>query len=285
MTSLTRASKNFSNAILRYCNIKTPKKPAHLDLADIKIKLGLINTMPKSGSLYLTRSLSELLPEISFDYPYISANQGFPFDCIVKDKLDQLNHRRKNKYHLIQEHLCCSLVNIRLIKTFMGKMVLHIRDPREAVLSWSYHVQNNLHNKLSKLYNIDVDYSSAYAESDLEGKILYDCQFLFPLYVQWLRSWLDYYDSPSRNMPVLLTTNAELRDNPTELFSNIADFLGLGQINLSLLRSPVQNQLHYRNGNRDEFLDIFPSSVAKNCELLMDDQWFERFGWTRMGSC
>ena len=187
-------------------------------------------------------------------------------------------------HHLIQEHVGFSLVNVRLIETYIGKMVLHIRDPREAVLSWSHHVENNLRNDLLALYNVDVDYSSVYTKSTLEEKILYDFEHLFPLYVDWLRSWLSFYDDPSRKLPILLTTNSELRDNPAKLLSDIASFLGLGQIDLGLLEPAKQGQLHFRAGKRDEFAGILPSDVAKNCELLMDGQWFERFGWSRIVS-
>ena len=88
MSRLSMIKSVASTILARFgLEISRRKEPAVSSLAVGKVSLSLINTMPKSGSIYLTRSLAKVLPQISFDHPYISANSGFPSDCIVKDKI------------------------------------------------------------------------------------------------------------------------------------------------------------------------------------------------------
>jgi hypothetical protein len=100
----------------------------------------LINTMPKSGSIYLTRTIATSL---GIEYSLVSLVSGlFPSYCMMPAAFKRF--RRGNVVR--QEHFDASPFNLEICARYVDRMVLHLRDPRQSTLSWTHHF-NRYHDR------------------------------------------------------------------------------------------------------------------------------------------
>jgi hypothetical protein len=91
----------------------------------------LLNTMPKSGSVYVLKSLAKILRLRAM---YIGNQYGLIDQIDVKDALTF-----SGGGFVSQNHLAPSAENLQILQHFKLKMVLHLRDPRQALLSWIHY--------------------------------------------------------------------------------------------------------------------------------------------------
>lgn len=243
-------------------------------------KVLFLNTLPKSGSVYLVNSLIKMLPGKDIRFGYVSANQGFPSDYIVKKQLDHIFNVSADII-LIQEHIGCSWVNTRLLESSLSKMVLHIRDPRAALLSWVHHVENNLHLDITKLYNMEYKLPTNYTIRSFAERLDWDLHNLLPCHISWLKEWLDFYDN-NCIIQVLLTTHSELKKDSSALFERVLSFYDIEGARPHLIPPPQEGTHHFRKGLSHEFFDVFSESQLAFANSIMDPNWFDRFDWPKL---
>lgn len=94
----------------------------------------LVNTMPKSGSIFIVRCLSQGLGIAETKI----AVSLFPDDLVIRDKLDDLALGNQ----VAQQHLPARDLNLRFLRNRLNRMIVHVRDPRQATLSWLHHLDN-----------------------------------------------------------------------------------------------------------------------------------------------
>lgn len=276
--------KSFFRASLRGFRLDIARlQSSSFDCERESCKVIFMNTMPKSGSMFILDSLISILPSKDIQHSHVSANQGFPFDEIVKNRLVN-TLKSKDKYHLVQEHIACSLVNTRLLESSLSQMILHIRDPRAALLSWVHHFENNLRLDVSKLYNIEYQIPLNYAELTLADRLDYDLHNLLPCFTDWLKRWVSFYDNPNRNIKILLSTHYELKEDSELLLKKICDFYRIEGAYLDKLSKPQKGVNHFRKGLSTEFFDAFTEKQLNFANSIMDPEWFDRFNWPKLAS-
>jgi hypothetical protein len=90
-------------------------------------------TMPKSGSLYL---LMRFVEGLNIP-PYHISLDLFPHDHLVPAWAEDLARGGA----IAQEHLDASEANLDLLRRAgVTRIVVQVRDPRQAALSWTYHI-------------------------------------------------------------------------------------------------------------------------------------------------
>ena len=101
----------------------------------------LLNTMPKSGSVYIWRELSRLL---GLPIARISKT-NWPVDHVVPSWAKAFSYSRT----IAQGHFNPHESNVgHLLDNDLRKMIFHIRDPRQATLSWTHHIRSYLEKNL-----------------------------------------------------------------------------------------------------------------------------------------
>ena len=90
----------------------------------------LLNTMPKSGSVYILKSLAKIVD-------LKTKHCGDPSNGRLSDK--DLTAFSTGGF-VVQNHLALSAENLQILEQLKPRMVLHLRDPRQAMLSWLHHV-------------------------------------------------------------------------------------------------------------------------------------------------
>lgn len=232
----------------------------------------LINTMPKSGSVYIHKHLGQAL-----GMPFSNLGNGYTL-------ADQVQYWSAKSFigtsSIAQNHFEPSDINVQILDRLVGRWILHIRDPRQALLSWVHHLDLlKAENREDALLWVTPTPPPGYFDLDLTDKIGWNIVHYFPALVDWLRGWLKVYDRGRFN--ILLTTYDELITDEHRLFGRILDFHGIARQRFQFTPLPKDRGVHFRKGDPDEWRSVYTPPQIEACNALLPDQLLERFGWVR----
>ena len=234
----------------------------------VENKIIFINTMPKSGSMFISHVLQR-----NTNYPFVRISLNRFHDDYLQEKLIEENR----KYLcLTQEHVDASLKNIQILEKYFSKIVLHLRDPRQQLISWVHHVENWKWNTLP-LISEDIQMPCDYFEWEFSKKIDWQIENFLPSLVNWLEEWCDVLDS-NQNLDILVTHFEEMKANPQAFFQKIAAFFNIpiGKFSIPYFQ---KNTLHQRKGKIDEWKRVLtPLQIQRMHEIIPQDLMI-RFGW------
>ena len=180
-----------------------------------------------------------------------------------------------NECCITQEHIDASAENIRILGNYLPKFVLHLRDPRQAMLSWLYHVEENKTNHYG-VWSDDICPSIEYFSWSLEKKIDWQIENYLPQLVQWIQQWVNIINS--KKFDILVTRYEDLVENPELFFENILKFYNL-QDTKTILTKPEKNKWHFRKGQIDEWKTVLNSKQIIRMHELIPIDLLEYFSW------
>jgi hypothetical protein len=95
------------------------------------------------------------------------------------------------------------------------RAVVHVRDPRAAIISWTRHMDRNLPARgLSYVaFSCEQEVPGSYLQWSFEQRLQWQVEHVMPRMVAWIEGWLEIADR-SKSVTFLVTDYAELaRDN------------------------------------------------------------------------
>jgi hypothetical protein len=208
----------------------------------------LLNTMPKSGSIYAARSLQKI---VGLDFIYL----GNGYNLIDQIALTAARKFRGGGY-ISQNHFAPSAENLQILEHFKLKMVLHLRDPRQALLSWIYHLDQitDGNDDSEFLLYFTPRTPPGYFGSSLSRKIDWQIENSLPDVVAWTKRWLEIVDRG--RIPILITHQNDLRTNEKAFFDSILAFY---QIDCDYVPPdlPKTEETHFRRADPEEWRRTF----------------------------
>jgi hypothetical protein len=171
----------------------------------------LVVTQPKSGSVFTLNTLSIGLKA---PWTYICPLGYWPYDqFIIPERLSAfaeggavcVEHLRPTP-NLIAE----------LRRAGVERMVLNLRDVRQAALSWIHHLRSDAVARLGPVHQAQANLLSS--RKEFEASYL---QYL-DYWAEFQESWLEFLEDPL--MPVLVTNFSEIVDNERRYFERILSF-------------------------------------------------------------
>ena len=172
---------------------------------------------------------------------------------------------------LFGAHMQASQHNIRVLKKAgIERITLLLRDPRDAFVSWVYHLRTlgpSARAYHSKLYH----WPESYYDWPLAEQFAFQIRTFLPIVANWVEGWLDYCASPQRDLEVQIVYYDELKTDPRRYIQRIAEFHGIDDADLSAVRPPEAGTLHYRRGEHAQWRAEFSEpDQALAAELLQD---------------
>jgi hypothetical protein len=231
----------------------------------------LLNTMPKSGSVYVQKSLAKIL---GLRAMYIGNQYGLIDQIDVKDALTF-----RGGGFVSQNHLAPSPENLQILQHFKLKMVLHLRDPRQALLSWIHYLHYITHGNdtSEQLLYFTPRTPSGYFELSLSRQIDWQIENYMPQLVAWATRWVEIADSGT--VPILITHQNDLRLEEKAFFDAILAFhqidLDYGLPNLAR----TMDETHFRKADPREWRQTFTPAQAIRATSLISEALSTRFGW------
>jgi len=222
--------------------------------------------MPKSGSVYLVNTLTNILKNWNFTY------LGNEYALIDQINLNKARTFFNSDAVLSSNHLAPSSENINILRHFGATPVIHLRDPRSALLSWVHHLdrvtKEDENSELCLYTRIRVP--PGYFKTSLSEKIDFHIEQYLPDLVSWTKKWLEIHDSSE--ISSLITYWHELKYHEKHTLRRILHFNGINydenDLNLSSPEKSIEMS-HYRKGEDSEWIDVFTKSQQIKCEKLI----------------
>lgn len=232
----------------------------------------MINTMPKSASIYILNTLSSSLKLSQYIEPV--APGYFPNYFMRPYKLNQVL-----KYHMLrQEHFDASEINLHILEKARCQFVLHVRDPRQATLSWAHHF-NRLHqDPMAPNYTKHLLFPGYY-DLPFEQQLDWHIETHLNSMSDWLRGWVTHLKGNPTN--VLLTTYEQMREDEAAFFDRIIEFYEIPKKHFRHKAAPKNMKNHYRKGLSDEWLHVFSDRQKARCDELLDATILDFFNWDK----
>jgi len=226
----------------------------------------LLNTMPKSGSVYILKSLAQIvgLETMHLGNP---ANGQISVQDILAFRAGE---------HIAQNHLAPTAENMQLLEQFKPKMVLHMRDPRQALLSWVYHLDWKSRTEPGSL-----KMRPGYFDHSISSKIDFQIENYLPRLVSWAERWVEIADQGK--LQILITSQYELRRDEKVFFNAILSFY---QIELDFTPPTLPRTLeetHFRKADPEEWKRTFTPEQAVRATSAIPHALNRRFGWSDEG--
>jgi hypothetical protein len=230
-----------------------------------------LNCLPKSGSDYLVNLLCK-----GMRLRHLERGGGaFPESYLWHDYFSRVGsgwvyrgHEKYNRYHKYQ------------IGLYLDRMVVHVRDPRAAVLSFTHYADTIARDSasLARYHHID----SAFLALPLPDKLDLMIDYMTPLMVEWIESWLQAQRDPDFGTRILFTTFENLRQSRESFLTGMLEFYGVGHTRARDIQEGLDiKSVNFRKGEIDEWRKVMSGSQRDRINRYLPDSLLERFSWSR----
>lgn len=227
----------------------------------------ILTTMPKSGSEYVWMALTTGL-----NLTPIRISSAEMFEVIDGERLE---HVSKGGF-VTHGHMRCTETNSVLLSQHVDRLVVHVRDPRQALVSW-VHYQD--HREIVDLPTLNA--WGSLSDMTFEARVDYFIDGFFAHQVKFLKSWVDA-ESDKEFLPrILVTRQEDLRSDPDGFFLRILNFYDLNPELFRFPEPPKKGERHFRRGETDEWRRVLLPGQIERIQGMLSDQLLERFGWQR----
>lgn len=244
--------------------------------ADVNVQEGtlpciFLNTLPKSASVYIHTLLKEGLRGeqgiISLGY--------FPYDLIDWRLLNEA----VNRGMVTQQHVDPSPMNLTLIKAFLDKIVLHFRDPRQAMLSMYHHI--NAYRKKAPLvvHNMYPPIPEEYFDMAFSEQLDWQITNYLPACVKWIEDWFDVVDNDD-DLDILVMTYEEFTKDNVAYIHRILDFYGISHDRFTMPDIKKETGVHFRKGHTSEWRDVLSDVQKQRAAEILSPLVIERLNLT-----
>lgn len=233
----------------------------------------LLITLPKSGSIFIWDKLTKLLKmkktRISGSY--------FPDDLIMRPWIEKMSTTSV----ISQTHIPAKRINLNLIQEFLDRMVFHVRDPRQSILSWVHF----LHSQYSSvgehlLLTQDPPLPKQYFQWSFEKRLHEHIENHFHYWVQWIVDWVEVLQSPHFKTKTLITKHRDLKEDGVQFFKNILHFYDIDSQDFQFdFCKPQQGTLHFRKGLSNEWKTVFSKKQIQQTTNAIPKKVLDLFEW------
>jgi hypothetical protein len=166
-------------------------------------------------------------------------------------------------------HLDPTAVNIQRFKAAgIDKIIVHVRDPRQSLLSMLHHVVR-YPNETPELAR------SKFHERSVGERIDQMLSFFFSR-LNWIQGWID---AESELNVMFSTFEGFVRDRPA-FTRRYLEFYGGHEEHFSWENAMnAGGDHHFRAGRLDEWREVFPSKRAEFLTAVIPTTMRDRFGW------
>lgn len=234
-----------------------------------------VNHLPESGHFYVSLTLFEFYKLDTFRVSDLT----FPKDHLYEEPFMRFIAHKDSYINLAL--LEPSPQNISWLNSYLHKMVLHVRDPREALISWIDYTERQRYHPLTLSLIYPPPPQEYWSWTDAQ-KADWQIDHFYTYSIQWLQDWVTSLDK-NKNLTVLTTTFESMMADPLKFFRNIITFYGgdSSQFTQDNLYTITRDQFHFMPTDIDTWRTrLTPAQLARINNMLSDNT-LNRFGWKR----
>lgn len=249
-------------------------KERHADLSErwtgVRQPPILLTTMPKAATYYLSNLLAEGLSYKT----KIVGHQYFPYDTISYAAIKEFGKGNT----ISQDHFPATEINIHHATNVTDRVVCHVRDPRQAMLSYIYYLEE-FKGGDDTFFLIYPRLPRDYFEFPSSEKIDWGIEHWLPLLIEWTEQWIEVADRKN-GLQVLITHFEDLVRDERKFVERILDFY---QISLQRFIYPALRKtsaLHFRKGELDEWRRTLTNDQQQSATKAIPSAMANRLGWS-----
>jgi len=237
-----------------------------------------INTLPKSASWYIRYCLCDGL---RIPHGSLAGVAGIFYNM----RIDPIMADRFVKYgnQVVQVYIAPVTTNLIALKRFnINKLVVHVRDPRQAVISWMYHIERNISRQelQNVLLETKIPYNIyQYLSLSMEQKLDTLIENFLIRFVNWIDGWVNAAEDSNWDFDIMLTRFEDMKADPKAYFQSIIKFY---DIDLSYWHDENVNynvRRNYRKGSTKEWRQILTNKQLKIANEMIPSKLFNKYGW------
>ena len=224
-------------------------------------------------------SIWKILREgLALEQLYISCRY-FPEDTIERDNIAKLV---KGGY-TAQSHMNASTLNKMVLQYYLDRMIVHVRDPRQAALSWTHFINKKHREDGEDVFFTIPPLPDRYFELPLERQIGWQIDNYLPSCTAWIEGWLDARKRTKNSTSASCSRHLRhSRTIPKHTFSRYSISMRSSSAKFSKpAKDTKKGAMHFRKGKTSEWRSVFSAGQIERCGRFMTDRMLERFGWER----
>ena len=230
----------------------------------------LINALPKSASESIWNKLANGL---NIAQAHVSVGL-FP-DCLaVPHRVRELGRGGV----AAKEHLPASSHNLKtLVDAGVDRVIVHLRDPRQSLLSWAHFLKGDVSKRLLAPIWRKTTPRAGFFRQPLATQIDWHIDNYLPIVIRFMEDWVAVRNDESSGVAVCFMTFEEFRTDPSGYFDSILDFYAIDR---RLFAPDAEAEvIHLRKGALDEWRDAFTETQAERAWSRIPAALADEFGW------
>jgi len=229
----------------------------------------MLVTMPRSGSVYLWRTLAEGL-----GLPMVRTSlSDFPDDHLVLAQFQYL----MTFGGVSQEHLDAKPVTLELLKAAGLAPVVNVRDPRQAMVSWLHYLDAEFQTHGQKMFFQDAP--ADWLGHSFEEKADWCVDHHLPKLVTWVEGWL----AAEEQLPgILFSSFEDMKADEGVFFDKLLVHWGIdpgGGSHPHLDETTRRETANFRSGQTDEWVSALSGEQKARASAAIPGTMKSRFGW------
>lgn len=231
----------------------------------------LLNTLPKSASESIWNRLAEGL---AMAQGHVSLGL-FPDCCLMPHRVGILGEGGM----IAKEHIPASPHNLKVLTDAgLKKVVLNLRDPRQAALSWAHFVRNDVSMRLMAPIWRKIVPPREILESDFSALLDWVIARYLPLAIRWIADWTRHAGSAeTANVQVYPARFERFRGDPEGYLRGVLDFLEIEPDRFAM--SAKAETIHLRRGAVEEWREVLTAGQRERAWAAIPPELAEFWGW------
>lgn len=275
---LARGRGDEAARLLRH--VELPVRPMRANTADFTARCErarakgapsiLMTTMPKSASESLWNILAAGL-----DFGQCHMTIGlFPHCCLVSSRLREL----AKGGIVAKEHVLPIEANLAMIADAgIDKVLVHLRDPRQAVLSWAHFVKNDVGMCMLAPIWRQIVPPAAVLNGELNDVIDWCIDHYLPLLVDFAERWRQLAVSDATEMTIHCMTFERFVADRSAYLGKLLDIYDLAAFNEAAIEQA--STIYWRRGRVDEWRDVLSTDQRRRASEALPAALGGHFGW------
>jgi hypothetical protein len=179
---------------------------------------------------------------------------------------------------IAKEHIPASGHNLRqLSEAGIDRMVFHVRDPRQATLSWAHFVRDDVSMRLMAPIWRKVVPPASVLSQDLTATLDWAIEVYLPRLVRFMTDWDAVGRDGGRDLQVTFLSFERFRTDPEGYLGDVMEVHGIDPESFDA--EAGGEDVHYRKGELDEWRQVFTRQQARRAWEAIPRDLAQRFGW------
>jgi len=233
----------------------------------------VVNTIPKSASESIWNRFAEGL---GMGQAYLSIGL-FPDCCLLPARVATFS----NGGIVTKEHISPTPHNLSVLAANrIERLVLHVRDPRQAMLSWAHFVKDDVSMRLLAPIWRRIVPPAEIVNGDLRGVIDWSIERYLPLLAGFIEDWIAIAERDSDTLRVLVLDFETFVSAPETYEKRLLAFHGIADGDFDRAAADSASTVHLRRGETDEWRSVLSDEQRERAFAAIPEGLRKRFNWT-----